>query len=249
MAVTYSVRRAIVTGAAQGIGKAIAARLAAEGLSVALLDLDARGAEAAAHEVAEQTDGTAIGLACDVSQSAQVDRAVAQAAEALGGLDTVVTNAGITRDTFLHKMTDEQWRAVLDVHLSGTFYCLRAAAPHLRAEGPGRVVCIGSISGAQGNLGQANYSAAKGGIGALVKTAAREFARAGTTVNAVRPGFIDTAMTQALPPPAREAILTATPIGRPGTPEDIAGTVAFLCSDDAGFLTGALLDVNGGAYM
>jgi 3-oxoacyl-[acyl-carrier protein] reductase len=242
---TFSVSHAVVTGGARGIGAAIARLLAREGLSVALLDLDGAGARETAASIAE--DGAvAVGIECDVSDRARVAAAIDEAAEAIGGLDTLVTNAGITRDAFLHKMTDEQWDEVIAVHLTGTFACLRAAAPHLRTEGPGRVVCISSVSGSTGNLGQANYSAAKGGIVSLVKTAAREFARAQTTVNAVRPGFVDTAMTRAMPEDARLAILGATLLGRAGLPEEIAGAVAFLVSDDAAFVTGTTIDVNGG---
>ena len=246
---TFSVSRAIVTGAARGIGGAIAERLAAEGLDVALLDLDEDGAKQRAAAVADATGSRTVGIGCDVSDRAAVHVAVEQAAGFLDGLDTLVTNAGIARDAFLHKMTDEQWDAVIGVHLTGTFACLRAAAPHLRAEGPGRVVCISSISGAIGNLGQANYTAAKGGIVALAKTAAREFARAGTTVNVIRPGFIDTDMTRGMPEEPRRALIDSIPLGRAGVPDDIAGVVAFLCSDDAAFMTGAVLDVNGGSYM
>jgi 3-oxoacyl-[acyl-carrier protein] reductase len=238
-----------VTGAAQGIGAAIARRLGQEGLAVALLDLDAAGARKTAATIANETGAKAVAIECDVSDRARVAAAIDEAAEALDGLDTLVTNAGITRDGFLHKLTDEQWDDVIAVHLTGTFACLRSAAPHLRSEGPGRVVCISSVSAATGNLGQANYSAAKGGIVSLVKTAAREFARAQTTVNAVRPGLVDTAMTRAMPEEARGALLAATPLGRAGTPEDVAGAVAFLVSDDAAFVTGAVLDVNGGFYL
>jgi NAD(P)-dependent dehydrogenase (short-subunit alcohol dehydrogenase family) len=248
MAGTFSVSRAVVTGAARGIGAAIAGRLAAEGLAVAVLDIDGDGATARADGIAA-TGGRSVGIACDVADRGAVVRAFDEAAASLGGIDTVVTNAGIARDAFLHKTTDEQWDAVIAVQLTGTFACLRAAAPHLRGEGPGRVVCISSISAAMGNLGQANYSAAKGGIVSLAKTAAREFARSGTTVNVVRPGFIDTDMTRAMPEAARETLIASVPLGRPGVPDDVAGVVAFLCSDDAAYMTGAVLDVNGGAYM
>lgn len=249
MPATFSVSRAVVTGAARGIGAATARRLAAEGMAVALLDIDAEGARATAEAIARDTGATAVALGCDVADRGAVARAIPEAAEALGGLDTLVANAGITRDAFLHKMTDEQWDQVLAVHLTGTFACLRAAAPYLRTEGPGRVVCISSVSGATGNLGQANYSAAKAGIVALAKTAAREFARYRTTVNVVRPGFIDTDMTRAIPEEARRPLLEGIPLGRPGLPEEVAGAVAFLVSDDAAFITGAVLDVNGGFYM
>jgi NAD(P)-dependent dehydrogenase (short-subunit alcohol dehydrogenase family) len=245
----FTASRAIVTGAARGIGAAIAGRLGADGFSVALLDLDESGAKATAASIAGSTGARTVGIGCDVSDRSAVSSAVQEAADFLAGLDTLVTNAGIARDAFLHKMTDEQWDDVIGVHLTGTFACLRAAAPYLRGEGPGRVVCISSISGAMGNLGQANYTAAKGGIVALAKTAAREFARAGTTVNVIRPGFIDTDMTRAMPDEPRRALIESIPLGRAGVPDDIAGVVAFLCSDDAAFMTGAVLDVNGGSYM
>lgn len=250
MASRYSVSRAVVTGAARGIGAAIAERLADDGLAVALLDIDADDVEATAAQVADETGAETVALACDVADRRAVEEAIDQAAQALGGLDTLVTNAGIARDGFLHKLPDDAWDRVLDVHLTGTFACLRAAAEHLRDEDrPGRVVCMSSVSAATGNLGQANYTAAKGGIVSLTRTAAREFARAGTTVNAVRPGFVDTAMTRGMPDDARQRLVGQIPLGRVGQPEDVAGAVAFLCSDDAAFVTGTVLDCNGGFHM
>jgi 3-oxoacyl-[acyl-carrier protein] reductase len=249
MNLEFSVSRAIVTGAARGIGAAIAGRLAGAGLAVALVDLDEAQVTETAEDVAGRTGTKTVPLVCDVSDRAAVAAMVEEAAGQLGGLDTLVTNAGIARDSFLHKMSDEAWDAVIGVHLTGTFACLRAAAPHLRGDGPGRVVCISSVSAATGNLGQANYTAAKGGIVSLAKTAARELARAQTTVNVVRPGFVETPMTEAMPDEARQGLIEQIPLGRPGQPDDIAGAVAFVCSDQASFMTGAVLDINGGYYM
>jgi 3-oxoacyl-[acyl-carrier protein] reductase len=249
MAAMFSVKRAVVTGGAQGIGAAIGARLAIEGLDVALLDLDRTGVEARAEELTLLGGGRVHGIACDVSDRDRVATAISEAAGALGGIDTLVTNAGIARDSFVHKMSDDDWDSVISVHLTGTFACVRAAAPYLRAEGAGRVVTISSISAAMGNLGQANYTAAKGGIVSLTKTLAKEFARSATTVNCVRPGFIDTPMTAAVPDEARAKLMRNIPLGRAGRADEIAGVVAFLASDDAAFMTGAVLDVNGGDYM
>lgn len=249
VAQSFSVKHAVVTGAAQGIGAAIASRLADEGLSVVLLDRDAELVKAKAAQIHEAGSGRVFGLACDVSDREAVGAAIAEAAELMHGLDTLVTNAGITRDGFVHKMSDDDWDQVIAVNLTGTFACVRAAAPFLRQQGPGRVITISSISAAMGNLGQANYSASKGAILSLTKTLAREFARSSTTVNSIRPGFVATPMTAAMPDDARAALLANIPLQRAGQPEDIAGAVAFLASDDAAFMTGAVLDVNGGDYM
>ncbi|PPK92307.1 3-oxoacyl-[acyl-carrier protein] reductase [Kineococcus xinjiangensis] len=245
----YSVSRAVVTGGARGLGAAVAERLARDGLSVALLDVNEEAARETAASIAQSTGSTVVGLRCDVTDRAQVTEALSHAADALGGLDTLIGNAGITRDRMFHKLSDDDWDQVLAVNLTGVFDCLRAAAPWLRTEGPGRVVLISSIVAKTGNLGQMNYIAAKAGVVGLVRSAAVELARFGTTVNGIRPGFIETPMTAAMPQEARDRLMTDNLLGRAGQPEDIAGGVAFLCSDDAAFVTGQLLDINGGAAL
>lgn len=249
MPATFSVSRALVTGAGRGIGAGIARRLASEGLTVTVMDIDGDLAAQTAAEISSGDGPRAYGLQCDVRDRSAVARAVTEAATSMGGLDTLVTSAGITRDAFAHKMTDEAWDDVIAVHLTGTFACFRSAAPFLKEAGTGRVVTVSSISAAMGNLGQANYTAAKGGIISLTKTLAHETARNGTTVNCVRPGFIDTDMTAVLDPAVRARLLEGIPVRRSGTVDEVAGAVAFLCSDDAAFITGSVLDVNGGDYM
>lgn len=241
----YSVSKAVVTGGAQGIGAAIAHRLAREGLSVSLLDVNAQAVQETAEKLAADTGSAVHGFACDVTDREQVQEVFADAAAAMGGLDTYIGNAGITRDRMFHKLSDDDWDAVIAVNLTGVYAGLKASAPYLRTLGPGRVVLISSIVAKTGNLGQMNYIAAKAGVVGLVRSGALELARFGTTVNGVRPGFIETAMTAAMPPEA-QARLAANPMGRAGQPDDIAGAVAFLCSDDASFITGHVLDVNGG---
>ena len=249
MAVRYSVSKAVVTGGAQGIGAAIAQRLAAEGMAVCLLDVNETGAVQAAAAISEATGSQVEGFGCDVTDRAQVQEVVAAAAAAMGGLDTYVGNAGITRDAMFHKLSDDDWDRVIAVNLTGVFAGLRACSPWLRVPGPGRVVLISSVVAKAGNLGQMNYIAAKAGVVGLVRSASVELARFDTTVNGIRPGFIETQMTAAMPAAARDALMTANPLGRAGQPEDIAGAVAYLCSDDAGFVTGHLLDVNGGMSL
>ncbi|GAA4981509.1 3-oxoacyl-ACP reductase FabG [Kineococcus glutinatus] len=245
----YSVSKAVVTGGARGLGRAIGERLAREGLSVALLDVNEVGVKETAAEIAEATSAHVIGLGCDVTDRPGLQEVFRRAAEELGGLDTLVGNAGITRDRMFHKLSDDDWDQVIAVNLTGVFDCLRSAAPWLRAEGPGRVVLISSVVAKTGNLGQMNYIAAKAGVVGLVRSAAVELARFDTTVNGVRPGFIETAMTAAMPEEARDALMTDNLLKRAGRPEDIAGAVAYLCSDDASFVTGQVLDVNGGSAL
>ncbi len=244
----FKVSKAVVTGGARGIGAAIAERLAREGLSVTLVDVNEAGARATADRISAQTGSPVFGFGCDVTDRTSVQTVFTAAADAMGGLDTYIGNAGITRDRMFHKLTDEDWDQVIAVNLTGVFNGLRAAAPWLRTEGPGRVVLTSSLVAKAGNLGQMNYIASKAGIVGLVRSGALELARFGTTVNGIRPGFIASEMTAAMPPEA-QAAMAKTPIGRVGQPADIAGAVAYLCSSDADFVTGHIIDVNGGMAL
>ncbi len=248
----FAGRVAVVTGGARGIGAATAARFAAEGASVAVLDLDEASAAAAASTLGAEKS---VGIGCDVSQADSVDAAVSRVVEELGRLDVLVNNAGITRDNLLYKMSEQDWDAVLGVHLKGAFLMSRAAQKAMVAQKYGKIVSLSSTS-ALGNRGQANYSAAKMGIQGLTRTLALELGPFGITANAVAPGFVVTDMTDAtaerlgLEPEAfREAAAQANPVRRVGYPEDIAAAVTFLASDEASFITGQTLYVDGGAKI
>ncbi len=244
-------RTAVVTGAARGIGAATAKRLAADGHRVAVLDLDAA---ACADTVGAITDagGQALGVGVDVADAGQVTAAVAQVAEGLGAPTILVNNAGITRDNLIFKMTEQDWDAVIGVHLRGSFLMTRAVQAHMTAEKFGRIVNLSSSS-AQGNRGQVNYSAAKAGLQGFTKTLAIELGKFGVTANAVAPGFIETEMTRAT---AERMGVTfedfiahsakAIPVQRVGQPEDIAAVISFLTSDEAGFVNGQVVYVAGG---
>ncbi|HET9288105.1 MAG TPA: 3-oxoacyl-ACP reductase FabG [Gaiella sp.] len=238
-------RTALVTGGARGIGAATATRLAEEGAHVVVADFD----EAAATETAERIGGRAV--RCDVTSRADVEAAVAAAAET-GRLDALVTCAGIIRDNLVHKMTDDDWEAVIATHLRGTFLAAQAAQAHMTEQQSGSIVLISSTS-ALGNRGQANYSAAKAGIQGLAKTLAIELGRFDVRVNCVAPGFIATAMTRQTADRIgvsfedfQTAVAEQTPLRRVGRPEDVSGVIAFLCSDDAAYVTGQVIYVRGG---
>ncbi len=232
---------AIVTGAGRGIGEGIARRLAQDGAIVMCADVN----EADATRVASSLTPDGVGMRLDVSNAAQCDALVNDVHRRHGRLDILVNNAGINRDAMLHKMTDEQWQQVIAVDLSGVFYMTRAASRIMRAAGSGRIVNISSASW-MGNIGQANYAAAKAGVVGLSRTAAKELARSQVTVNAICPGFIDTVMTRGIPDAIREQQLAKIPLGRAGQPADVAAVVAFLASDEAGYVTGEVINVGGG---
>lgn len=239
---------ALVTGGARGIGKAIAAGLAGKGVDVAIGDVILAEAEKTAREM-ERLGVKAVALELDVSEAGSVARAFEGAVKGLGRLDILVNNAGITRDGLLLRMKEEDWDLVMNVNLKGVFLCSKEAVKVMSKQRYGRIVNIASVVAFMGNPGQANYSASKAGIVGLTKTVAREYASRGITANAVAPGFITTAMTDALPEGVKEEMRKAIPLGRFGTIEDVAGAVLFLASPEAGYITGQVLHVNGGMYM
>jgi 3-oxoacyl-[acyl-carrier protein] reductase len=240
-------RGAVVTGGAQGIGLAIARRVVGEGGRVVIGDVDAAAAIRAAAGLGEP--GRAIGVRCDVTQPDQVEALVQRCVEEFGALDVMVNNAGITRDATMRKMTLDDFNAVVDVHLRGTWLGTRAASLVMRERKRGAIVNISSISGKVGMVGQTNYSAAKAGIIGLTKAAAKELAHLGVRVNAVQPGLIATAMTEALRPDVWESKLAEIPMGRAGSPEEVAGAVLFLASDLSAYMTGTVLEVTGGRHI
>lgn len=240
-------RTALVTGAGRGIGRATAVRLAADGARVAI---NFKGNVAAADEtkaLVAATGSEALLVQGDVSEEADADRVVKESLAYGGGrLDILVNNAGITRDNLLLRMSLEEWDAVLDLNLRGTFLVTKAAMrPMMKARG-GRIVNVASIAGVIGNAGQANYSAAKAGIIGFTKTVAREMASRNITANAVAPGFVPTDLTSIVPQAVQDALLKQVPLGRFGTVEDVANAIAFLASDEAAYITGQVLVVDGG---
>ena len=239
-------RVALVTGGSRGIGAAICRRLASEGATVAVNF--AGRADAAAEVVASIVDagGRASAFQADVSEPAACDALIAAVLEAYGRLDVLVNNAGITRAGLLVRMSDADWDAVISTNLSGAFYMTRAAGKVMMKARSGSIVNISSVVGLGGNAGQVNYAAAKAGLLGLTKSVARELASRGVRANAVAPGFIATDMTDALPEAARDAVAGQIALGRFGTPEDVAACVAFLASDDASYLTGQTIAVDGG---
>ena len=240
---------ALVTGGSRGIGRAIALRLAEEGAKVAI---NYAGNQTAAEEVKaiiEQHGGTAMIVQTDVSDSTAAAEMVARVHEELGGLDILVNNAGITRDTLLIRMKDEDFDAVINTNLKGIYACTKAAAKFMTKQRSGRIVNLSSVVGEIGNIGQTNYAAAKAGVIGFSKAAAKEFAARHVTVNVVAPGFIDTDMTAVLKDSIREKLIEGIPLGALGKPEHVADAVLFLVSDAASYITGQVLNVDGGMVM
>ncbi|MDX9980269.1 MAG: 3-oxoacyl-[acyl-carrier-protein] reductase [Lentisphaeria bacterium] len=239
---------AVVTGGARGIGRAIAAELAAGGATLALVDVLLDVAETTAAEFRAQGIDAAA-FAANVANADDVNRMCDEVIARFGKIDILVNNAGITRDNLIMRMKESDWDAVIAVNLKGTFNCLKAVTRPMMKAHFGRIVNIASVVGVMGNAGQANYSASKAGVIGLTKTAAKELASRNITVNAVAPGYIQTEMTEKVSEAAREAFLTNIPLARGGLPEDVAKAVRFLCSEDAAYITGQVLHVDGGMVM
>ncbi len=239
---------AVVTGGGRGIGKEIALALARDGANIVIADLITEQSEEAAEEI-KKLRCKALIQKVDVSKAAEVEDMVQNTINEFKTLDILINNAGVTRDTLIVRMKEEDWDFVLKVNLTGTFNCTKAAAKYMMKQRKGRIVNITSIVGVMGNAGQANYSASKAGIIGLTKTSARELASRNITVNAVAPGFIDTEMTRSLNENIKQQLKEQIPMGKLGRPEDIANCIKFLVSDDASYITGQVIHVNGGMLM
>jgi 3-oxoacyl-[acyl-carrier protein] reductase len=238
---------ALITGGQSGLGRETALVFAREGAKVAVCDLAADGAELLAAVAAQNAEG--FYARADVSISSQVEAMVAAVLQKFGVIDILVNNAGITRDATLLKMTEEQWNQVISVNLTGVFHCTKAVAPHMVERGKGKIINTSSIVGISGNFGQTNYSAAKAGLIGMTKTWARELGPRGITVNAVAPGFIATEMVKKMPERVLQSMSERTPVRRLGEPRDVANAYLFLASDDADFINGAVLSVDGGLTL
>ena len=238
----------IVTGAGRGIGKETALLMAREGARVVVCDRDAASVDAVAKAI-EAAGGQAMAAAVDVTRRAQIAAMVEAVMARFGRIDVLINNAGITQDATLAKMTEEQFDRVIDINLKGVFNCTQAVVPHMVAAGKGKIVNASSVVGVYGNFGQTNYAATKAGVIGMTKSWAKELARKGITANAVAPGFVLTDMTQAMPDKVLGMMEEKTPMGRLGTPADIAKAYLFLASDDADFITGQVLGVDGGLVL
>ena len=239
---------AIVTGSARGLGKAMVLKMVAEGAKVVVTDINLEACQTVKAEI-EAAGGTALAVKCDVTNREEVTALVEETVKVFGKVDILVNNAGITRDAQMVKMTDDNWDAVMNTNLKSMFICSQVASQPMIKQGYGRIINISSIAGQEGNFGQANYSAAKAGAIGLTKTLSKELGRKGITVNVVSPGFIMSEMSAAIPEKIKEQLIARIPLNRAGQPEEIASAVAYLASDEAAFITGQVLSVNGGMYV
>ena len=241
------IKVAVVTGAAQGIGSAIAKRLYSEGAIVVLLDMNAEKLTAVL-EAIDISGKKVMGRVCNVANKEQVNKVFGEVEAKFGKIDILVNNAGITKDAMFHKMEEEQWDAVIDVNLKGIFNCCKAVITGMRERKYGKIVNLASVS-AYGNIGQVNYGASKGGVIGFTKCLAKEIARNNCTVNCIAPSYVNTEMLQAVPDNVMQKFLAAIPMNRLGEPEELAAVAAFLSSDDSSFVTGECIVVSGGSYM
>ncbi len=240
---------AIITGSAQGIGFAIAELFAAEGAAVVIVDVNAELAAQSAAVIAAGRTAKTLGLTCDVTKFDQCEAVVKTALDKFGKIDILVNNAGITKDNLLLRMSEADWDLVLNVNLKGAFNLIKAGIRPMMKARYGRIVNIPSVIGQEGNAAQANYAASKGGLISLTKSVAREFASRGITANAVAPGFIKTRMTEVIPENMKAKLIEKILLGRMGDPAEVARAVLFLSSDESSYITGHVLNVNGGGYM
>jgi 3-oxoacyl-[acyl-carrier protein] reductase len=240
---------AVITGGAQGIGKAIATLFASEGAKLVLSDIDEAMVQATAAQIGKEKSVETLGVKGNVAQFADCEKLVDASLDKFGRIDILINNAGITRDNLLMRMSDDEWDAVIAVNLKGVFNCTKAAIRPMMKARKGRIVNIASVVGQMGNAGQANYSASKGGVISLTKTCAREFASRNILVNAIAPGFIRTRMTDALTEEQKKKLLELIPLGRLGEADDIAKVALFLCAEESSYITGHIVSVNGGMYI
>jgi acetoacetyl-CoA reductase len=247
MKIDLSGRSAVVTGSTRGIGRAIAASLAGCGATVAVVGRDRAKAEAAAGELG--VGDRVRGFACDVSDPTSVTALIAEAEKTLGAVDILVNNAGITRDAIFKRMTEQDWMAVINTNLNSVFNVTRQVIDGMSERGWGRIINISSVNAIKGQFGQTNYSAAKAGMAGFAKALAQEVVKKGVTVNTVSPGYVETDMVKAIKQEIRDQIIATIPMGRLAQPEEIAAVVAFLASEEAGYITGANISVNGGMHM